>query len=462
MGPSATRSSSGASQGMSRSATSSSMSGSSVTKSVSQSSRVAGSSSGSQSSGASSTQHLASRQVNNVRSQAQQQKPGSLSARADASVRNATAQNLSRPVKVAGNPSAANTSAAKKSNQSTGKSLPSVPQAAGYAGMARNAKPIVPPGAGSSWVIRKVDVNPASSSPKATMGAQGNPLRVGMQPNNVSGATSSAQHSLNINSNQSPYLSTSRKPYGAPNFSAKATAQSAAGGGLQPSGLKRSQPYMVDLNKVTGKGGSVVSTNQLVRDLNNFAKANPDYKGPVSKLKQTVSRIEGETLIKGSVSKDAISVPNKQHLNMIRKAEDIYSKAKAGGGTAEQVIKRAQPELRALETATEASSKFGSNLSRAGKGLGVLGAAASVYELGKAGKESVDTGSPAPVAAEAVRQVGGWAGAWAGAQAGAGIGALAGIETGPGAVLTGLAGGIIGGVAGFFAADKAADLIHEN
>jgi len=92
-------------------------------------------------------------------------------------------------------------------------------------------------------------------------------------------------------------------------------------------------------------------------------------------------------------------------------------------------------------------------ITRAGQGLGIVGAAASGWNLGQSINRSVDQGTPAPFVAQTVREVGGWGGAWAGFQAGAGIGAAAGIETGPGALLTGLGGGVIGGIAGYTGAN---------
>jgi hypothetical protein len=442
MGPSAVRSSGGASHASSSSA--SSIAARPASQPVN---RAASHSPGPQSSAASHVQKLGNQQAPHVQAQAKlaQHQPGSTASKTQSSLNHATQHNALKPAQP----------------KASGKSLPNPAQAAGYAGMAPKAKPIVPHGAGSSWVIRKVDVNPASSSPKAMNGAQGNPLRVGMHPTDLNSRASAAEHSMGL-ANKSPYLSTSSKPYGAPNFSAKTRPQSSLSHGPEPVGLKRSQSYLIDLKKTTNSGSSVVKTNQLVRDLNNHAKANGLSQQSVSTLKKTVGRLEGETLIKGAVPKEAISAPNKQHLKMIQQAENIYNKAKAQGGSADAIYKRAQPELRALEKSVEASSKLGSNLSKVGKGLGVVGAVSTAYELGKAGKESVDKHTPAPIAAEVVRQGGGWAGAWAGAQGGAALGAALGIETGPGAVVTGAVGGIIGGVAGFFAADKVADQIHPN
>ncbi|HEX8201389.1 MAG TPA: hypothetical protein VF590_12950, partial [Isosphaeraceae bacterium] len=80
----------------------------------------------------------------------------------------------------------------------------------------------------------------------------------------------------------------------------------------------------------------------------------------------------------------------------------------------------------------------------------------------KAGVQSYEQRTVKPIAAESIRQVGGWASALAGMKLGAAAGALVGIETGPGAVVTAAAGGLLGGVGGYFGFDWIADHIHEN
>jgi hypothetical protein len=86
----------------------------------------------------------------------------------------------------------------------------------------------------------------------------------------------------------------------------------------------------------------------------------------------------------------------------------------------------------------------------------------TAYDIEQAGERSVKQNSIRPLAAETVRQAGGWGGAWAGAELGAGVGAALGIETGPGAIVTGLVGGMIGGVAGFMGANWIAGFIDVN
>jgi hypothetical protein len=91
-------------------------------------------------------------------------------------------------------------------------------------------------------------------------------------------------------------------------------------------------------------------------------------------------------------------------------------------------------------------------------GVGII---LTAYDLEQAGQRSIQQHSVKPLAAESVRQVGGWAGAWLGAEVGAMAGAAVGIETGPGAIVTGLVGGVIGGVAGFMDASWIADEIEK-
>lgn len=89
-----------------------------------------------------------------------------------------------------------------------------------------------------------------------------------------------------------------------------------------------------------------------------------------------------------------------------------------------------------------------------------VGIVLTAYDLEQAAERSHAKHSIRPLAAETVRQVGGWAGAWAGMQGGALIGAAVGIETGPGALVTGFIRGAIGGIAGFTGASWIASSIE--
>lgn len=99
---------------------------------------------------------------------------------------------------------------------------------------------------------------------------------------------------------------------------------------------------------------------------------------------------------------------------------------------------------------------------QAGRVVQVFGIGFTAYDLSKASKKSLETGSMKPISAEVVRQAGGWGSAVAGMKIGAATGAALGVETGPGALLTGLVGGIVFGAAGYYGADWVADFIDEN
>lgn len=101
-------------------------------------------------------------------------------------------------------------------------------------------------------------------------------------------------------------------------------------------------------------------------------------------------------------------------------------------------------------------------LTRAVQGAQIVGFVMTAVDLGTAANTSLRTSSVRPLAAEGIRQVGGWAAAWAGVKLGAAAGALIGIETGPGAVVSAAAGSITLGVAGYCGFDWAADFIYEN
>ena len=91
----------------------------------------------------------------------------------------------------------------------------------------------------------------------------------------------------------------------------------------------------------------------------------------------------------------------------------------------------------------------------------IVGIVVDTVQLGAAGYESYQTGSPKPIAKAAVRVATGWGAAWAGAKIGMLAGGAAGVETGPGLVLTAIGGGIIGAVGGYFGGNFIADWLFD-
>ena len=140
------------------------------------------------------------------------------------------------------------------------------------------------------------------------------------------------------------------------------------------------------------------------------------------------------------------------HLRYIETADDIWAARKAGKITLEQVEER----LGTLAKAYERAKIVG----KVGRVLTVVGAVFTAVDMGVATKKSYDKGSFRPLAAESVRQLGGWSGASAGAIFGAELGLVFGIETGPGAILFAAGGAMIFGAIGYWRGDIIAGWIN--
>jgi hypothetical protein len=174
------------------------------------------------------------------------------------------------------------------------------------------------------------------------------------------------------------------------------------------------RPVYIDIKKAIAAGAKIHSTEAIISDLDRIQKANPNLKPRIDQLKKIISSVEGEVLLEGNIPASAIK------------------------------------------------SKTAMMTTRSLRAIQVIGMAFTVYDIGKATSKSVKQESIKPIAAEGLRQVGGWAAAVAGAKAGGLFGAAAGVETGPGLILTGFAGALIFGTAGYFGADWLADFIDEN
>jgi hypothetical protein len=72
-----------------------------------------------------------------------------------------------------------------------------------------------------------------------------------------------------------------------------------------------------------------------------------------------------------------------------------------------------------------------------------VGVIFTAKDIADATQRSIHQKSYKPLAAESIRQVGGWGGAIAGGKAGFLIAAAFGIETGPGAIITGALGAVM-------------------
>lgn len=164
-------------------------------------------------------------------------------------------------------------------------------------------------------------------------------------------------------------------------------------------------PYYIDIEKAKAAGARIYSTEEIVLDLQRLAKEQPHLQLRVDKLIKVIKEVEHEVLVEGNVPPSAIKSPSSM------------------------------------------------NLTRGLRAVQFIGIVVSAYDLTKAGRESVQTHSMRPIAAEGLRQLGGWSGAFAGMRIGGMVGAAVGVETGPGAILTGAAGALIFGVAGYFSAD---------
>ncbi|WP_338063797.1 XVIPCD domain-containing protein [Xanthomonas cannabis] len=120
------------------------------------------------------------------------------------------------------------------------------------------------------------------------------------------------------------------------------------------------------------------------------------------------------------------------------------------------------PAASIAETALSAEAAASRKLaSGAVRGLGVVGAAAAVYDLGTTARNTArldaqgnSTAADAEVTRYATRSVG----AVGGAVLGGSMGAVLGVESGPGLLVTGAIGGIVGAVGG----DKLANAINDH
>lgn len=226
------------------------------------------------------------------------------------------------------------------------------------------------------------------------------PERYGMLPKGPNAPHTIAEHVMGNGKNISQYISTSSIcPEGSPRFEGRS--------------------IFIDIHKARQSGLKLVSTSEILVELENYKKSNPHLSKRIDKIAGYVRDIDKEVIIHGK------KVP----------ASAIFN---------------------------QDSLKLSGSVIRTARVIQVLGIAFTAYDLTTASQESIRIGNAKPISAEVIRQAGGWGAAWAGFKVGGVAGAALGIETGPGALISGLIGGIVVGAAGYFGADWVADHIYVN
>ena len=239
-----------------------------------------------------------------------------------------------------------------------------------------------------------------------------------------------AIHALNQGGN-SQFLSLSNRSHGAPSI--------------------QGQGYLIGIDQLKQSGATIISEAELVRELEMHARRYPASSNRITNLIRTIKGAEGEVLTSGPVRGRAVSGAHQQYLTEARKAWMEFE--------GKQITREAmEARLSSLDRQYSSARRIG----RLGRGVAVVGVIFTVVDVGRATHQSIEQQSIKPIAAESIRQVGGWAGAVAGAKLGAAAGASLGLVTGPGAIITGAVGAIVVGAAFYFGADFLADKIHAN
>lgn len=296
------------------------------------------------------------------------------------------------------------------------------------------------PDVGVDTVIRKEHpgnvwrgAQPQAGSARGTVKVIAVPRDFSMAPADPTANYSPAEHALGRR--QGGYLSISTKNLGAPTM--------------------EGVPLLIDMNKVRASGAQIYSVPEVVADIRRFIAENPASRQSAERLIDTILHAEHEALIRNTkITSDAVRVASEVHQVQINAARNVWTDLHAERISREQAMQR----LGQLEK----SYALARTLGRYGRVLTVIGLVITVADVARAAQQSADQKSFRPLAAEAMRQTGGWGGAWAGAKIGFIGGAALGVETGPGLILTGALGAIIFGAAGYFGADWVADQISPN
>lgn len=173
----------------------------------------------------------------------------------------------------------------------------------------------------------------------------------------------------------------------------------------QPLGARRfaGRPFWIDEAKARAAGATIHETSEAVSDLERI----------LAKTRNTAGQAQLKEII-----------------NIVRQDREVL--------------------LRGAIPPTAVKGAVAMGATRVLQGVQIIGFVISAVSLEHAAERSFDQHSVRPLAAETVRQAGGWTAAWAGMRLGALGGAALGIETGPGAVVTAALGGVAGGLAGYY------------
>jgi RHS repeat-associated protein len=217
------------------------------------------------------------------------------------------------------------------------------------------------------------------------------PEELGFTPTNSAANVRPAEHALGRASGgtqgtNSPLISASSRQLGASNIPG--------------------ERFWIDLNQVEAAGTQIVSTEEILIDVNEWANENPGQSEFIDQLRLR-EKIAGEKeiLFRGPVPASAV--------------ESAATRGLKGAGTL----------------------------------LTVYGAYQTTQNLSIAYEESRQSQSMAPIVKQGAREAGGWGGAVAGSAAGAALGAALGWETGPGAILFAMGGSLVGGYLGYQGVD---------
>lgn len=249
-----------------------------------------------------------------------------------------------------------------------------------------------------------------------------------LKPRNPNGTLLPAEHAGSINPNKSQFLSTSNRSHA-----------SVTGG-------RGHDAVLIDTYKVRRAGGRIVTEAELIADLKSLAAKQPSNKDGIESLITLIKELEGETLVEGTPPRDAVRRLSPQHMHYLRHGETL--------STSDNAVR----DLAKLDQSYKNARMVG----RVGRVVTVVGVVVTAYDIGNAANLSLKQDSIRPIAAESIRQVGGWASGVAGAKLGFAAGAAVGIETGPGAIITGGIGALVCGALGYFGSDLIADYIYEN